>query len=307
MKTVCILMSTYNGEKYLEEQLQSLLMQKNVNVRILIRDDGSSDKTVEIIRSYMQEYKNIMLVLGKRIGPAKSFMTLLKISPEADYYAFCDQDDFWEEHKLINAVQKIEEEESDDNKTPVMYYSNLKVVDSSLNFIRLAHKKSMQKTSPYNALIDNDVTGCTVVLNNSLRNVLNAKEPGEITMHDAWCNIVCSFFGKEVYDDRAFILYRQHEDNAIGMGKRQNILKSITSKFKRVFAKNIQPRLSNAQQFYYCYGEKLIDERRRKVEKLINYKNTIGNRIKLLLDFDIRTNGLYKNIKYKILIMLGKI
>lgn len=249
MKNVCVLMSTYNGEKYLKEQLESLLTQQEVNINVIIRDDGSSDKTVSIIQSYMKKHANITFFEGERLGPANSFLTLMRISPVSDYYAFCDQDDFWEKCKIIKAVKKIEEVEKNDKSAPVMYYSNLKIVDENLQFIRMANIKGLRKVPPFSSLIDNDVTGCTVVLNNPLRNIINARKPKEITIHDAWCNIVCSFFGKEIYDNGSYILYRQHEHNVIGMaGKRRG----LKARFKRIWDSGNQPRLMNAKQFYDC-------------------------------------------------------
>ena len=95
MNKILILMSTYNGEKYLSEQLNSLLLQENVNIKILIRDDGSTDNTHKILNFYSSNYPNISWYTGENKGPALSFMDLLFNAPESDYYAFCDQDDVW--------------------------------------------------------------------------------------------------------------------------------------------------------------------------------------------------------------------
>lgn len=98
-KSVQVVMSTYNGEKYLKEQIDSILSQEGVDVRLYIRDDGSSDRTTDILASY-QEHKNVKIEKGNNLGFAKSFLTALDECDEADYYAFSDQDDVWEKDKL---------------------------------------------------------------------------------------------------------------------------------------------------------------------------------------------------------------
>lgn len=105
--TVSVLMSTYNGAKYIREQIDSILNQKDVNVELLIRDDGSSDNTAEICKEYQKKNTNIRFYQGENIGVGKSFMELLKKAPEADYYSFSDQDDVWLEDKLSRAVKMI--------------------------------------------------------------------------------------------------------------------------------------------------------------------------------------------------------
>ena len=131
MKTVCVLMSTYNGEKYIVEQIDSILQQENVNVNLLIRDDGSKDKTVEIIKQYLID-KRVSFVSGDNIGYKKSFLWLMDNSPNSDYYAFADQDDVWKKDKLFAAVTKLENE---DIAEPKLYTSALTRVDENLNYI----------------------------------------------------------------------------------------------------------------------------------------------------------------------------
>lgn len=103
-KSVQVVMSTYNGEKYLKEQIDSILSQEGVDVRLYIRDDGSSDRTTDILASY-QEHKNVKIEKGNNLGFAKSFLTALDECDEADYYAFSDQDDVWEKDKLSTAIE----------------------------------------------------------------------------------------------------------------------------------------------------------------------------------------------------------
>ena len=127
MKIVCVLLSTYNGEKYLKEQLDSVLNQKDITLNFLVRDDGSTDSTIDILKQYEKEGK-IKLIVGKNIGYKKSFYELAKLAPLSDYYAFCDQDDVWDDDKLITAVNMLERE---NNSIPLLYFSALRVVNNN--------------------------------------------------------------------------------------------------------------------------------------------------------------------------------
>ena len=136
MKKVQILMSTYNGEKYVDEQINSLLQQDHTNLEILIRDDGSKDSTVSILEEYNREYPNIKLIIDENKGVISSFFELaMKASEEADYFAFCDQDDYWKPQKISRAVNLLEKESPN---TPLLYFSRWKLWMSTLNSLKLS-------------------------------------------------------------------------------------------------------------------------------------------------------------------------
>ena len=125
MEKVCVLMSTYNGEKYLKEQLDSILNQNSIIVDILIRDDGSTDKTLNILDEYNKKYNNIRYYTGENLKSAKSFLDLLFTAGEYDYYSFSDQDDVWDRDKLLVAVSKLKEGYN-------LYGCKKKIVNSNL-------------------------------------------------------------------------------------------------------------------------------------------------------------------------------
>ena len=128
------MMSTYNGEKYLKEQLDSILNQECVDVNLLIRDDGSSDNTIEIIESYQIEYPNITLIKGKNEGVIASFMDVLFVAPECSYYAFADQDDVWLPEKISITLAMMQSyEKVYGSHNPVLVHTDLYVVDESLH------------------------------------------------------------------------------------------------------------------------------------------------------------------------------
>ena len=132
MKEVTILLSTYNGEKYLEEQLESITSQKGVSTKIIVRDDGSSDRTCDILDTW-KEKSALTWYRGENIGPAQSFMDLLRNAGDACYYAFSDQDDFWLSDKMQTAVSKLE---SYDGR-PALYFCQTELVDKYRALSRL--------------------------------------------------------------------------------------------------------------------------------------------------------------------------
>lgn len=206
---VQILMSTYNGERFLREQIESLLRQSWKNVEILIRDDGSKDGTREILNEYSDKYENIQVYLESNLGVARSFFELLKKS-DADYVAFCDQDDIWLEKKIEAAVVKLEQE-----KGPALYCSNKFLVDSTGNPMK---KQDIRKRRPGfgNAVVECICTGCTAVMNQELAEILKEKVPEHAILHDWWTYLAASYVGKVIYDEQAYIYYRQHQENVVG-------------------------------------------------------------------------------------------
>lgn len=293
---VQILMSTYNGELYLREQINSLLLQKKVNINILVRDDGSTDGTIEIL----QEYANkgvLKYYIGENIGPAHSFMELLYGSCNADYYAFCDQDDVWDSDKLITAIENIDLEELD---KPALYFSSTRLVDRNLQFIR--NSKLKTTISLGSSLIINPAAGCTQVFNYSLMKLLRRQvNANNIGMHDAWIYRVCaSFNGKIIFDKKSHISYRQHGNNVIGG------LSNPVKKYKRRINSLINkknPRQKSATELLRVYGNEIPKESLVKIKKVVNYKNSVQNKISLLLDSSIKT----KNLEYDISFYLAVI
>lgn len=219
---VDILMGTYNGEKYLSNQIESLLNQSYKNWKLIIRDDGSTDNTIKIILKYIEKYPNKITIIQdnkKGLGPKDNFLELLKYSNE-DYIMFCDQDDIWLPHKIKVSLEKIMDIE--ENK-PALVHSDLKVVDENLNIISKSFWKyanidyKIQNTN--RLIVQNNVTGCTVIINRKLKNLVVGKFFNRSIMHDWVIAIVASLFGKIEYIEDQTILYRQHGSNKIGAKK----------------------------------------------------------------------------------------
>jgi rhamnosyltransferase len=302
MKKICVLLSTYNGEKFLAAQVDSLLCQKGVEIIVLVRDDGSKDDTVSILESYAKKEERFSFYNGQNIGPAQSFFDLIKNSPDADYYAFCDQDDVWDEDKLERAIEFLEKE---DNTKPNLYYSNLRIVDQKLNFYRLSHSTPLVQESKYSALTENMATGCTVVFNDIAANIARRAMPEYCSMHDTWMYLICKFFGKVVYDFTAHISYRQHGNNVVGTYLEKKTLKLYVARIKRLFNRKLQPRYNNAINFCNAFSDVLSEADLIKVKKIVDYKDSLKNRLKLLFDREIYASSKSRDLRYRVLIIFG--
>jgi glycosyltransferase involved in cell wall biosynthesis len=205
-----VLLSTYNGQAYLEELLQSVLSQSYSDFQLYIRDDGSTDSTVDILQKYQALDQRIVVELGSNIGVQTSFYSLLeRVEDATGFYAFCDQDDIWDEQKLevaINAIQGSPRPEA------TLYFSRLSCVDSANNHLY----DSEQPRAPgiFNALVQNSAVGCTCVFGAQVRSDFLRANPAHMMMHDWWLYLCAASRGTLIYDEVPRIRYRQHENTA---------------------------------------------------------------------------------------------
>lgn len=290
--TVTVVLATYNGEKYLREQLDSLLRQKGVQVKILARDDGSSDGTTAILTEY-KEKGLLEWYTGEHINVQKGYLNLLKNAPDSDYYAFCDQDDVWDDDKLLIAVAELENLPAD---KPSIYYCGQRLVDENLKLIS-THKISADRNPHTNFLISN-VAGCTAVFNKVLLDAVNSAEPDFILMHDSWIFKVClALGGSYVADPSAHISYRQHGNNVAGL---DGGLKGRIHQVKRYI--NVFEIKKQVENLCECYGDKMIPEYKKLAQEICEYDETMSNWLKMLSnkEFDFRSGSLNMTVKLKI-------
>lgn len=300
MKSVTVLLSTYNGEKYLNEQIDSLVSQINVNLSIVIRDDGSTDQTINILKR-REELGEITWYSGRNLKPARSFMELVYQAPKSDYYAFCDQDDVWDIDKLDCAINKLDKF---DKNVPSLYFSNTRLVDSNLKIISKNNKTP--KISLGSALLVNPAIGCTIVFNYSLLQYLKQYLNNNIHMHDAWVYRVCSALkGNIVFDEMPHISYRQHEENVVGGNA------SKYNKYKRRISDAVinkkRIREKDARSLLLGYSHMMDEYTISKVEKVAYYRKNVMNKSKLIFDKKIRTNSLEHNISFFISVLLNSL
>jgi glycosyltransferase involved in cell wall biosynthesis len=302
MPKVQILLSTYNGEKYIKDQLTSILNNGYSNVYISIRDDGSSDKTRDILAEF-ESIVNLSISYENNIGVVNSFYKLLaSANKDCKYFAFCDQDDIWKQGKIDRALQFVESLNQD---IPILYCSNIDIVDQDLKHICFS-KLNTTKPSFNNALVENIVTGCTMVINNKARDIMLKYVPENAIMHDWWAYLVVSCFGKVIYDTQPTILYRQHEKNSIGYPS--NIWIDICQRIKCYCGRGGEKKLKKqAFEFYLHYKNMMSQEHLRFLEEFIEERPDMWKRVIYAIRGPLFKNNIIDNLILKILIILDKV
>lgn len=221
---VTILMAVYNGEAYLKEQLDSIKRQTYTKWRLIVRDDGSSDSSVRILERFMAEVENevIIHINNPPSGSAgKNFAMLINDAEDAGYIMFSDQDDIWKEDKIETCMAVMENLEKSSRKDmPILVHSDLEVVDGNMDVISSSmfqYSCLRQKTSLAKLLVQNNVTGCTMLINRALCNgIAGIAGSDKIIMHDYLAAIYAKLFGRTAFIKRPLVRYRQHDSNSVG-------------------------------------------------------------------------------------------
>lgn len=297
-RKVLVMMSTYNGEKYLKEQLDSIYSQENCIVDILVRDDGSKDQTISILENYARKY-SLRYYDGENLRTAGSFYDLILKAPlEYEYYAFSDQDDFWEKDKLSQAINKLV---CEDKEIPCLYYSGQEIVDAELNI--LYHHNLETRRNTYANFLFNQVAGCTAVFNRKLLEYAKMNPKAKPSMHDSYMYRLCAALnGKFIVDSEGKILYRQHGNNVVGLG---NSLKSKLKLFKEHLNSNA-PR-NEAKQIYEFYSDYMSDEWKHFILDLLGMKKSLLKRIKLLFSSKAKFYSIKIRMTYILKVFLNKL
>lgn len=304
MKKVSVLLSTYNGEKYLREQLDSVLAQSGVEVTLFARDDGSRDGTVAILGEYAE--KGLLTYCAEQnVGFAKSFFWLTQNAPKADYYAFCDQDDFWRADKLSSAVDMLDKLSND---KPNLYFSALRVVDENLNETHATtHDGFVLPNSDRvfaASLLQNWVYGCTMVFNEQLR-AAYAEYAQPLYCHDWTMYQIAAGLGNVVFDETPHIDYRQHGTNVFGFFKSGfTALKRNLKLFFQKECKNL--RLVEAKKFKAQYYDKLSEKNKRYLDMVVNYKKSCRDKRALRREKEFREKGAVE-FYHNFLLFIGKL
>lgn len=319
MKHLMILMSTYNGERYLAEQLDSLLLQDceervQTTFEILVRDDGSKDGTQKILQQYAERYpQKLRWYRGENCGVIRSFFALLEKAEGAEYYACCDQDDVWMPDKLSCAVQMLDK--YNDEETPHLYCCRPKLVDEKLQELHSDIKRPPVRTGFGNALIENVVTGCTAVMNESLRRLITRKLPQFTVMHDRWFYLAASCFGTVDYDEMPHICYRQHETNAVGTSASRGRELALRM---RLFWKKRRDISRQAEEFLHIFGDFMKKEELKKyaakqqarqsislARELVMAKHSFSKRVALVRGGQVFRQRKNDNRLFMLIILLG--
>lgn len=297
MKKVVVLMSTYNGEKYLNEQIESIVNQRGVEITLIIRDDGSTDTTIKIIENYMKQYNNIKLYKESNIGPKMSFLNVSKMAPDADFYAFSDQDDVWCQDKLVRAVSRIKNEDEYQ-----LYTSAFDVVDENLNIIKeragLLYDYSLCESIMYRAPL-----GCTIVMNKKLFNIFRNSRPTHFRMHDHWAILTAEVLKADIIiDKKSFIKYRQHENNVVG-GNSGFV--THCKRYCKSLLYNKNERSKQAISLLENYKNYFDKETELILRKICGYRKSITKRFQLAFDDRFIINDKRVLLMFRLSVLMG--
>ncbi|MGV3028771.1 glycosyltransferase family 2 protein [Streptococcus hyovaginalis] len=304
---VNILLSTYNGEKYLSEQIESIQAQTFTDWQLLIRDDGSRDGTVDLIKHFVKSDHRILFINEDNIvnyGVVKSFYHLVKFE-KADYYFFSDQDDVWLPQKMAQTLEKAMEFPK---QTPLMIYTDLSVVNEQLDIINnrmIQSKGNSPVTEVRELLCHNSATGGTSMVNHALTSVWH--EHSDIIMHDWYLALAASALGKLVFLEEVTELYRQHDNNVLGASIDSD---SLSSKIYHLsnrmleYDKKLVDYIKQATCFYSDNERLLTEVDRECIDCFCRLPHmTIWQRVKAIKKFGYKKNNLLTTLMLRLAIL----
>lgn len=282
---VIVLLSTYNGAMYLREQLDSILNQKDVEVHLLVRDDGSKDSTCKILEEYSAKCDNIEWISESNVGFVKSFSSLVRWAynypNKADFYAFADQDDMWFPEKLLNACQALG---SKDSSKPLLFTCNSIQIDAVGNELGLFHEGTSPVYRRGNVLVYGTEQGCSMTFNWKALEIYAAHEP-QLTWHDRWMYHICYYLGDVVYEHQPLFYYRIHGGNTLANTNRHSIVNKRNRIVNAFLFYLCSPPFTRhqemAKEFFDCFGSLLSERDRFLFTIYINYKKNILSKFRM--------------------------
>ncbi|MBP3228308.1 MAG: glycosyltransferase family 2 protein [Bacteroidaceae bacterium] len=280
MPHVNVLMATYNGARYLRQQLDSILAQEGVDVSLTVRDDGSTDTTPAIFDEYRERCNLRILHDTDHLGPARGFMRLLAQCADADLYAFADQDDYWLPDKLAAAAEKLQTA----GDSPALYFSPTHIADADLAPVAVQDIRPLLTFGE--SLVAEFVSGCTMVMNHALRRLLLSYTPTYLPMHDVWAYSVAQAVGAHIaFDPTPHILYRQHAANAVGATG--SALGEWRKRLQRLRAGG-GSRSARAAEIERGFADRMPADRRNLLHRFVRAKHSFPLRLSLLREPGLR-------------------
>ena len=302
-KKVIVLLATYNGAPYLREQLNSIIHQTYENIEIMVRDDGSTDGTIEILKEY-EEKDLIQATYGENIGPIKSFFWLAENAKEADYYSFADQDDIWLPDKILRAVEHLEK---GNNHHPQIYFSNFDFCNPQMNTIRsspvLSHPESLVRVLVGSQL----AIGFTLVFNIAIKKLIDDAAPFDMKIygHDQWFTLMGVALGTIIYDPTVTVKHRRHEGNVSQY--KVNFIQLQKERIKHFIVNNEQKVIiDTGVQFYQLYKKEMGKENREMFELFTNRKYSFSRALKKCFFPERYRDKWFDEIAIRVLFLIGK-
>lgn len=302
MKRILIMLSTYNGEKYIREQLNSLYAQEGVDIHILVHDDGSNDGTIDVLEQYRKTNGRMTILSESNIGCADSFFTLIKYANNFggnfSYYAFCDQDDVWLPNKLKVASEKLDTY----SEIRKLYFSGAYYVDEKLNYIQ--EKVVCDKFDYKSCLYNQPALGCTMVFTKSLLECCARAPVPAPELHDAWMFLCVNYLPSRIIaDNNPTVNYRQHGDNVSTSIVRSPLLRYIRAFKRRIIQKPGQTS-SVVEAFVNTYRIEIDSSKMSFLDCIINYKKSIGNTLRLLREQPFSLCSIFERTCWRMLVIL---
>jgi glycosyltransferase involved in cell wall biosynthesis len=297
--SIAIIMSAFNNEKYIQEQIDSILNQERVSIQLWIRDDGSTDRTLSIIRELYGQDDRITIKTGKNLGARESFFeALFTCDLQCDYIGFSDADDVWISNKIRHSIDLLSASSSDG---PIAVATRVHVVDENLNHIGYTTGPK-RGFSFSNALVETVATGATIVMNKSALSLIRSARPGYAVMHDAWIYLVITAFGKLIYSELPTSHYRQHAANVFGTS--HTLRHKNKLRFRRL--REVSPYRRQAHEFSRLFGSSLSNALRQTLENYLSYPKNFMGRIKFAIFPDVVKQNAGADVFMRLLILLGK-
>ena len=273
-KKIDILMATYNGQKYLVEQLDSIINQTYHNWNLLIRDDNSTDKTLEIIQNYHKKDKRIKILKDNKgnLGIVRNFEELLK-SSESEFIMFSDQDDIWVENKLdmyLKMIEKIKNKGFMIHSDAILFDKNKSNILKDTFISKKAINKGLE-----NVFFNYFVQGATILISKEIKNFI-LPFPKEVYLHDRYIHLISELFFERIFVNKALIYYRQHGDNQIGA---KNTIRELLS--KRYFDERDRQLI---KIIYNKYGRLLTEDKKKLIEEYFKITDIEKNRFNRFLN-----------------------
>ncbi len=301
---LAILMSTYNGEKYLQAQIDSILCQEtDIPFDLIVRDDGSTDGTIAILDAYHREGK-LTYYTGENLGAARGFIQALRDNPDYDLYAFADQDDVWNPDKIQKGINAVRE-----STAPALYCTNAALVDADLRSIG---RNTHREVPTYNLVsvlcLASCAQGCTSVFNKALARVIQENAvPDVFIMHDSLLTCLCALIdGKIIYDHVPSMGYRMHGSNVFGMSTaKQGFMQVIKSRIKEISTPQKVSMYVQAKSILDTYGSLIRPENQAVCRTVIRSEKSLGARLRLVFNKNLKHDTLNKTITKKLTILFG--
>ena len=294
-----VVMSTYNGGDRIVKQLDSIFSQQGVDVECFIRDDGSKDNnTCNVLKNYMRHEDRLKVEFAENVGWQRSFLLALSKAPKADYYAFSDQDDVWMNDKLSKSISELEKH---DPEKALLFHCNRISCTPDLKALPVQASKVPCPLNKKNALTQEYAQGCSIVINDTARNLVCRHFPPENVPHDFWTGLICYYFGEVYYSPEPLFYHINHGCNASTAG---HIKESRQRRLKSFLRESSYPNV--AKDLINGYNDLLSTDDCKFLHNVATNKGSFVKKLRLVFDPDFKRVNWQGTLLLKLSVLLGK-